>query len=165
MTATASPTRRWCTFRIGVACFGVDTAAVVEVLRGRGLTRVPLAAEGVLGLVHLRGRIVPVIDPAARLGVAAAATAGSQAQLVVALGDDWYGLAVDEMLDVIEIPTAQIERPAAAAAHGEAIAGTFAAETRLVHLLDPEHLIESLVRQPSHHPARPGGHRPGGPNG
>ncbi len=156
MTVTTTPTRRWCTFRIGPACFGVDTATVVEVLRDRGLTRVPLAAEAVLGLVHLRGRIVPVVDPAARLGVVAAASS-TQPQLVVSLGNDWYALAVDEMLDVIEIPPERVERPAAAAAHGEAIAGTFAAETRLVHLLDPENLIQSLVRPPAHHPAQPGG--------
>ena len=156
MTATATLTHRWCTFRIGAACFGVDTAAVVEVLRDRGLTRVPLAAEGVLGLVHLRGRIVPVVDPAARLGVVAAASS-TQPQLVVSLGNDWYALAVDEMLDVIEIPPERVERPAAAAAHGEAIAGTFAAESRLVHLLNPELLIQSLVRPPAHHLAQPGG--------
>jgi purine-binding chemotaxis protein CheW len=158
-TVPASPVaaRRWCTFRIGDACFGVDTAAVVEVLRGRGLTRVPLAAEGVLGLVHLRGRIVPVIDPAVRLAVEPGPVGGPKPQLVMALGDDWYGFAVDEMLDVIEIPPERVELPAAGAEHHEAVAGTFAADHRLVHLLDPEHLIHSLVRQPPLPPTRLGG--------
>ena len=155
-TAPATAARRWCTFRVGDACFGIDTAAVVEVLRGRGLTRVPLAGDGVLGLVHLRGRIVPVVDPAGPLGVEPAA-GGDQRQLVMALDDDWYGLAVDEMLDVIEIPPERIERPATAARHGEAVAGTFAAAERLIHLLDPRHLIHSLVRQPPHHAPRLGG--------
>lgn len=158
MPATAPPAaaRRWCTFRIGDACFGIDTAAVVEVLRNRGLTPVPLAAVGVLGLVHLRGRIVPVIDPAASLGVEPAA-AGDRRQLVINLDDDWYGLAVDEMLDVIEVLPAAIELPATAARHGGAVAGTFAAAERLVHLLDPRHLIDALVRQPPRHPLRLGG--------
>lgn len=66
VTATV---HRSCTFRIGDACFAVPTDTVVEVLRGGWLTRVPLAPPGVLGLVHLRGRIVPVVDPAGLLGV------------------------------------------------------------------------------------------------
>jgi len=141
-----APPRRWCTFLLGDACFAVDAAGVVEVVRGRRLTPVPLAAPGVLGLVHLRGRIVPVIDPATRLAVVRTAPPAAGSQLVIEAGDDWYGLLVDEMLDVIEIPPERVERPTAG---GEAVTGTFAAERRLVHLLDPERMIHSLVRQPT----------------
>jgi purine-binding chemotaxis protein CheW len=155
VSATAAAAGRWCCFRLGRDCFAVDTTHVVEVVRGRRLTRVPLAGAGVLGLVHMRGRIVPVIDPSVRLGVAGDA-AGHGTQLVVALGDDWYGLAVDEMLDVIEIPPALVEQPAAGDRSG-AVRGTYAATDRLVHLLDPEGMIHSLVRQP-HHVSRGGSH-------
>jgi chemotaxis signal transduction protein len=153
---TPASLRRWCTFLIGEACFAIDSAAVIEVLRDRGLTRVPLAASGVLGLAHLRGRIVPVVDPAGRLGVARG-QGRPRTHLIVALGDDWYGLLVDEMLDVIEIPAARIERPTAVGGSSEVVTGTFAAEQRLVHLLDPERMIHSLVRQAAHHAGRPGG--------
>jgi len=159
-TIAAETARRWCSFRVGDDCFAVAAADVVEVLRSRRLTRVPLAAAGVLGLVQLRGRIVPVIDPAVRLGIERPTSDRPQTQLVIALGDDWYGLSVDEMLDVIEIPEQHVERPTAAAGRGDAVAGTFAASERLVHLLDPEHLIHSLARQPS-----PQGTPRGGPHG
>jgi len=141
---------------VGDACFAVDSAMVIEVLRDRGLTPVPLAAPGVLGLAHLRGRIVPVVDPAERLG-SNRRTSPARPHLVVALGDDWYGLLVDEMLDVIEIPPARVERPTAPGGFGDAVTGTFAAESRLVHLLDPERMIHSLVRQAAHQAGRLGG--------
>jgi len=150
MTATEPSLHRWCSFRLGDDCFAVDTAGVVEVLRSRRLTRVPLAAAGVLGLVHLRGRIVPVIDPAVRLGAVRWRSAATGTHLVVATGGDWYGLSVDEMLDVLEIPDAGVERPTSAATRGEAVLGTYAAGERLVHLLDPGHLIQSLVRPAPH---------------
>ncbi|MFN9367863.1 MAG: chemotaxis protein CheW [Planctomycetia bacterium] len=79
---------RCCTFRIGNACFALPTASVVEVLRGGRLTRVPQAPESVLGLMHLRGRIVPVVDPAPRLGIDRPAPAGA-AHLVIAVQEDW----------------------------------------------------------------------------
>ena len=157
--ATASLPRRWCSFLLGDACFAVAAEIVVEVLRGRPLARVPLAARGVLGLIHLRGRIVPVIDPAVSLAVPREQRTPSGPHLVIELGDDWYGLRVDEMIEVSEIPSDRIERPLTG---GEGFFGTFAAETRLVHLLDPERMIHSLVRQSAHHSTRPGGIHGGG---
>jgi purine-binding chemotaxis protein CheW len=139
-------THRCCTFRVGDACFAVPAAGVVEVLRAATATCVPLAPEAVVGLVHLRGRIVPVVDPAAQLGVNRQSPGDTH--LVISLGDDWYGLVIDEMLDVVEIPAARIERPTATAdGAGDALDGVFAAPDRLVHLLDPRRMILSLARQ------------------
>lgn len=160
MTIAVASHHRWCSFRLGHDCFAVAAADVVEVLRSRRPAHVPLAAAGVLGLVQLRGRIVPVIDPAAPLGVVRDAPGRPLAHLVIAVGDDWYGLVVDEMLDVIEIPAERVERPAALELRAGSVTGTFAAPGRLVHLLDPEHLIQSLMRQPLHQ-----GTSRGGPHG
>ncbi|MFM7206826.1 MAG: chemotaxis protein CheW [Planctomycetaceae bacterium] len=139
--------QRTCTFRVGDACFAVPADAVVEVLRGGRLTRVPLAPAGVLGLVHLRGRIVPVVDPAGLLGVDRPPPARAT-HLVIALEDDWYGLVIDEMLDVIEIAADEVQQAAAAGSDqaGGPLTGVVAAPGRLVHLLDPERMIHSLVR-------------------
>jgi purine-binding chemotaxis protein CheW len=135
---------RCCTFRIGPACFAVPTASVVEVLRGGRLARVPQAPESVLGLMHLRGRIVPVVDPAARLGIDRPAEAAGT-HLVIAVQDEWYGLAIDDMLDVVDIPAAAVE-PAGGETTADAVAGVYAAPDRLVHVLDPGRTIHSLVR-------------------
>ncbi len=138
---------RYCAFRLGDACFAVPADGVVEVLRGGRLTTVPLAPEGVLGLLHLRGRIVPVIDPGVRLGLASGAR-DRATHLVIALQDDWYGLLIDEMLDVVEISEDHIDPSTSSLSEGsgEALAGVFAAPDRLVHLLDPQRMIHSLVR-------------------
>jgi purine-binding chemotaxis protein CheW len=154
MTTTAPSARRWCCFRVGDDCFAIDTVDVVEVLRSGRSTRVPLAAAGVLGLVQLRGRIVPVIDPATCLGIGRRGAIEQGTLLVTAIGDDWYGFSVDEMLDVLEIPPERVEYPTTKC--GPAFRGTYAADSRLVHLLAPEHLIDSLVR-PAVHQAIPGG--------
>jgi purine-binding chemotaxis protein CheW len=159
VTADARAAGRWCCFRLSGDRFAVDSAGVVEVVRGRRLTRVPLAGAGVLGLLQMRGRIVPVIDPAPALGVGREGSgAGAGTHLVISLGDDWYGLAVDEMLDVIEIPAARVERPTAAGGCGAAVRGTYAAVDGLVHLLDPEGMIHALVRQPHQGISRGGSH-------
>lgn len=141
---TARPTLRWCSFRLAQECFAVESAVVVEVMRCRRPTPVPLAARGVLGLVQIRGRIVPVIDPGALLGLPGRGLERGGTLLVITSGDDWYGLTVDEMLDVLDIPPGRVERPTGGPG---LVVGTFAAPDRLVHLVDPERMIHSLSRQ------------------
>lgn len=72
---------RSCTFRVGDDCFALDADRVTEVIRAGHVARVPLAPEGLLGLVHLRGRIVPIIDLAGRLGISR--TGGPGTHLIV----------------------------------------------------------------------------------
>jgi len=146
MSISAQPAAiRFCTFRVGGDCLAIDADRVTEVIREGRVTRVPLAPEGVLGLVHLRGRIVPILDLAGRLGVARVA-GGMGTHLIVEVQGDHYGLLVDEMLDVIDIPSDRVEHPTDASVSHEAIVGIFATAERLVHLLDPERMIQSLVR-------------------
>jgi purine-binding chemotaxis protein CheW len=153
LVASAPQARRWCSFLLGEECFAVEAGMVVEVLRSRRLTPVPLAARGVLGLIHLRGRIVPVIDPSEPLTVSRRPGPAMGTHLVIEVGEDWYGLLVDEMLDVIEIEPERVERPTGGTG---LLHGTFADADRLVHLLDPERMIQSLVRQRPAAAGRPG---------
>ena len=145
MTAP-SPTIRHCTFRVGEQCLAVAADAVAEVLAARPPTPVPLAPADVLGLVHLRGRIVPILDPAIRLGLPAAAARTAAAHLVLQSAPDaWFGLVVDEVLDVVDIPTAAIERPTAPDADSP-LAGVYAAPGGLVHVLDFRRMIQPSSR-------------------
>lgn len=143
---TDSSAIRHCTFRVGDHRLAVAADAVAEVLSARPVARVPLAPAGVRGLVHLRGRIVPILDPAVRLGLPVAADRPAAAHLVLRVADDaWCGLAVDEMLDVIDIPPAAVEQPAAPDPDSP-LSGVFAAAAGLVHVLDFRRMLQSPSR-------------------
>jgi purine-binding chemotaxis protein CheW len=148
MSSSANDTR-YCCFLVGSECFAVASTGVAEVLRDGRVARVPHAPEAVIGLIHLRGRIVPVIDMRCRLGLTATETPARRTHLVIHLHEDWYSLLVDEMLDVIEVAQHDIEhpsKPAADTAH-DAVEGVYAAAGRLVHFLDPQRIVNSLTRQ------------------
>ena len=143
------PDTRYCCFLVGSDCFAVASAGVAEVLRDGKIARVPHAPDAVIGLIHLRGRIVPVIDMRRRLGLTAAEPAAGRTHLVLRLQDDWYSLLVDEMLEVIEVPDHDVEhpsRPAFESAH-DAVTGVYADAGRLVHFLDPQRIVHALARQ------------------
>lgn len=49
-------------FSLGEERYGLETARVVEVVPARALTRLPGVPDFVAGVMHQRGRILPVLD-------------------------------------------------------------------------------------------------------
>jgi Chemotaxis signal transduction protein len=63
--------QHWLSFRIGTQMYAAPLVDVSEVIRDGDITPVPGAAADLLGVRHLRGRIVPVLDGRRRLGLPA----------------------------------------------------------------------------------------------
>jgi chemotaxis signal transduction protein len=53
---------------VGADRYALDLTRICEVVRGPELTSLPGAPPGVLGVMNLRGEVVPVLDSAALLG-------------------------------------------------------------------------------------------------
>ncbi|MDA1039202.1 MAG: chemotaxis protein CheW [Planctomycetota bacterium] len=163
ITPTTAPTDlEACGFLVGGHCFAVPSAQVAEVLHAGSITPVPLAADAIAGLIHLRGQIVPVIDMRLRLGLGDAPVSGG-GLLVVRLGDDRYALRVDEVLDVERIPTDRIEPPSGSLVDltTDPRTGVFAGHQQLVHLLDPQRIVNALLRPRSSSATRLPAHKQG----
>ena len=70
MTAPAAPNpQHWLTFQLDGQPYAAPLAQVSEVIRIGEVTPVPGAAADLLGVRHLRGRVVPVLDGRRRLGL------------------------------------------------------------------------------------------------
>jgi len=133
-----------CCFTVSGHRFAVRSSCVEEILRGGTPTRVPLAPAEVGGVLHLRGRIVPVIDMARRLGLEA--SAGAAIHVVIRSADEWYGLVVDDVLGVQSFPIDRIEPPGGESVQDPRV-GVFAGDGHLCHLLDPHRIVSTLFRQ------------------
>lgn len=105
--------RQFCTFYVEGLCFGIGVREVQEVIRYQEMTRVPLAASVVRGLINLRGQIVTAIDLRRRLGLLdrAAASEHLPMNLVVRTDDGVVSLLVDEIGEVVEVDEDTFERP------------------------------------------------------
>jgi purine-binding chemotaxis protein CheW len=88
---------------VGREEYALPVGDVLTVLDAEGVTPVLGAPSSVLGLRALRGRLLPVFDLATVLGV----THGSARRVVVVPHEQTQvGLAVDDVLDVVELPEA-----------------------------------------------------------
>jgi purine-binding chemotaxis protein CheW len=139
-----SETRQYCTFLLDGRYFGVEVQQVQEVIRYQELTRVPLASPVVSGLINLRGRIVTAIDLRRRLGLADRPKGKLPMNVVVRTGEDAVSLLVDEIGDVIEVPTDTFEKPPETL-RGIArtlVEGAYKLEDRLMLVLDTKQAVE-----------------------
>lgn len=99
---------KWATFDLAGETLAVRVEDVQEVLMPQPLTPVPLAPPHLIGLLGLRGQVVPALDLRVRLGLAPRAAA--QGKLVVVRVDDQpLALVVDDVGDVLELPAGRWE--------------------------------------------------------
>ncbi len=102
-----------CTFRIGQLLLGIDVLRVQEVLHNLEVTTVPHAAESILGLINLRGRIATAIDLGERLEVERSedVDAARSVHVVVRSTGDVVSLVVDSIDDVLDVEPGDYESP------------------------------------------------------
>jgi purine-binding chemotaxis protein CheW len=56
-------------FALGSEEFGVDISVVKEIIRMPIMTRVPNTPDFVVGVVNMRGKVIPVVDLCIRFGL------------------------------------------------------------------------------------------------
>lgn len=71
----------------------------------------PHAPAYVLGMINLRGAVLPVLDLSSRLGLPPRSPDVSSVVVVAELGDRPVGLLVDAVCDIITVDRAQIQAP------------------------------------------------------
>jgi len=98
-------------FKVGDAEFGVDILRVQEINKMMELTIVPNTPEFVVGVVNLRGRIIPILNLRTRLGLPVKEYDLETRIIVVEMEDRTIGFIVDEVKEVLRIPKNITEPP------------------------------------------------------
>jgi len=86
-------------FRVGVERFAVPVRALRSVAAVEHITRVPGAAAELLGVIYLRGEIVPLVDTGRLLR--SPLDQGRPAHALLCRGQVQFALAVDELCGIV----------------------------------------------------------------
>ncbi len=108
---TASRSSRWLRMGIGRDSYAFELLRVQEVVRVAPILAVRGAALSVLGVMNLRGRIVPVFDLGRWLGSAAIEVTECARIVVVERDDELIGVLVTQVEDVVSLSREHIEPP------------------------------------------------------
>jgi purine-binding chemotaxis protein CheW len=125
--------------------FGIPVLMVQDVLGPQKITRIPLAPPEVAGSLNLRGRIVTAIDVRMRLQLPRqAADQGAGMSVVVDLHGELYSLRVDQVGEVLSLPSAKFERnpPTLDPLWREFSTGIYRLDEKLMVVLDVPRLLD-----------------------
>lgn len=124
--------------------YGVDILAVREIRGWTPVTRIPQAPPYVLGVLNLRGAIVPVLDLRLRFGLAREEYSATTVTVIVTVAGRNFGVVVDAVSDVVDVDAGQI-RPVpdmGTAVDTEYLKGLTSVGERMVLLLDVDKLLQ-----------------------
>jgi purine-binding chemotaxis protein CheW len=139
--------RQVLTFALGSEVYGVDILRLKEIRGWSPVTRLPHLPPAVLGVLNLRGIVVPIIDLRVRFGLPVAEFTTVTVIIVLSLrtatGDQEFGIVVDRVMDVVDVAADQVKpTPATACAvTAEVIEGIVTVDEQMLILLDAERLI------------------------
>ncbi|MFK2903342.1 purine-binding chemotaxis protein CheW [Dyella ginsengisoli] len=124
--------------------YGVDILAVREIRGWTPVTRIPQAPSYVLGVLNLRGAIVPVIDMRLRFGLPREEYTANTVTVIVTVAGRNFGVVVDAVSDVLDVTAANL-RPVpdmGTTVDTEYLKGLTAVDERMVLLLDVDKLLQ-----------------------
>ena len=144
MTDATENVVEYVTASVGGQLFGLPISRVQDVFIPERLTRVPLAAAEVAGLINLRGRIVTAIDLRRRLGMDSVANARAQMAIGIEYKGESYGLLIDAIGEVLKLPSGSCEdNPVNLDARlGSVSAGVHRLEGNLMIVLDVDRVLD-----------------------
>lgn len=142
--ATTSPIIEFVTFYSGGQCFSIEISQVREIRRWGPFTSVPHSPTGVLGVMNLRGSVIPIYDLAARLGLAETPENPRNVIVVVMFGEQILGLLVESVSEIMSVARDKVQiTPEMRAESGQTpIAGLINTETGMTQIVD----LASIIR-------------------
>ncbi len=131
------------TVAVGAQQFALDIMSVREIRGWTQSTPLPNAAPHFLGMINLRGLILPVIDLSARLGLGTSNVAPSSVVVVVQIGERQVGLLVDGVCDILVIREGMIQPTPEVGAGSSAqyVRGVMTTDQGIIGLLALDHVV------------------------
>jgi purine-binding chemotaxis protein CheW len=157
MTATAEAgaavradaVSQFLSFTLGAEDYGVDILRVQEIRGWQQVTRVPNAPAHVLGVLNLRGVIVPIIDMRMRFRMSNVEYNPTTVIIVLSVrgadGAHVFGIVVDSVSDVLDVRTRDVKAKPdfGAAVNTDFINGLATVGERMIMLLDIDRLLSA----------------------
>ena len=102
-TASTEEIIQFLSFSVSNELFGIDLVHVHEILRPAFITRIPNVEEFVLGVINLRGEIIPIVDLKKKFDQGFTEITKISRIIVLEYNTKRFGLIVEEVRHVIKI--------------------------------------------------------------
>lgn len=137
--------RQWLAFSLGDEDYALDITTIREIIKPREITDIPRAPEFLLGIISLRGTIIPVFDLKNRLKLGRGELVPDSRIIVCQHEERAAGLLVDRIAQVVNLPLRAIEPPPAVLSglDRELVAGVGRHQGKMMVLLQLSHVLDA----------------------
>lgn len=139
----AEGARELIAFRIGEQEFCVDIMSVREIRGWTPATALPHSPGYVLGVINLRGAVLPIVDLSSRLGMKESDPSARHVIIVAQVHQKVVGLLVDAVSDILTVTDDNIQpTPEVSSELDRSFAkGVLAIEGRMICLIELESIF------------------------
>jgi len=118
--------------------FCVRTTSIREIRGWAPVTPLPHAPTDVLGVMNLRGTVIPIVDLSVKLGMPPTAASERSAIVVTNVSGKTIGLMVDRVSDILTVATGDLQPVpiAAGITSGSYAEGIFARDKEMICFLN-----------------------------
>lgn len=128
--------------------YAVSITKVQEIIPLPVPTKLPQVPDFVEGIINSRGKIIPIIDLKKRFAMGASIASKDSRCVIVEIDGQIVGIVVDEVNEVLRLPSEHIEAPPAAIGGitAEYLAGVGKIEDRLLIILDVDKIFNEFEK-------------------
>ena len=98
-------------FKLGQEEYGIDIMKIKEITPLFELTSIPRAPSYILGILSLRGYIIPIFDAKKKIGLPESDVTEKTRIIVLNNQDEQVGILVDSISCAVQIPVRTLEPP------------------------------------------------------
>jgi purine-binding chemotaxis protein CheW len=132
-------------FMLGPQRYALPIERVQEIQQIVAMNEVPHKMPGLVGVINLRGAVVPAIDLRQLLGMERLPYALQTPMIIIRARGALAALIVDQVDDVVEVPHGAIQSPDEIYELAERMLGVCRLDAELVFVLDPDKLLPERV--------------------
>ncbi len=144
IAAQSQDVSQYLAFHLNDEEYALDIKQISEIIKVREFTEIPRSPGFVLGIISLRGVVVPVFDLPCRMNLGSAEITASSRIVVCQSGDVAVGLLVDNINQVVNLVDDEIEPPPGVLSglDREMVFGIGRYQGRMIILLQLNHVLD-----------------------
>lgn len=130
--------KEFVTFAVAGQSYGLDIQQIREIRRWSPVTALPHSPESILGVMNLRGAVIPIYDLACHFGLGQTRHSERNVVIVAAHDGQTIGLLVEAVCEILTVATSTIQPTpdVKSDATKEAILGVISHEDDMTRIID-----------------------------
>jgi purine-binding chemotaxis protein CheW len=141
--ATCDVVERVVAFFLGGQRYALPIERVREIQQIVAFSEVPAGGQGIVGMVNLRGQVIPAVDLRRLVGMEPKEYTLETPMVITDVNNDAVALLVDEVQDVFELPFGCMQDAPALHQLSSKMIGVARLDDGLVYVLDIDRLLGS----------------------